>query len=217
MTPSKTKAVAAIEEKMRQVPPGSYRHLVLSTARDFKNAWIELGSHLTKVRDKDLYREWGHPDFETYCQRELHLKKSTAHKLTATYSFMERHEPEMIREAVARPEERERVPPFEIVEVLSKAEERGQIGATEYRELRDKVFDEESRPTARGMRKMLDEAYPPEPEPEPEPEEVVRRLARAARRLADGAAECEAVSPAVRERAEALAADFEELIRQAAA
>ncbi len=217
MRRGKTKAVAAIEETMRGVAPGSYRYLVLSVARDFKNAWIELGSHLTRVRDQALYREWGHPDFETYCQRELHLKRATAHKLTATYAFMDRHEPEMIRGAVERPEERERVPPFEVVEVLSKAEERGQIGPAEYRELRDRVFDDERPPTPTGVRRLLDDAYPPPPEPEPDVEEVVRRLARAARRLADQAAGCEAVPSALRERTEALAVDLEELFRSAAA
>lgn len=217
MTQAKTKSVAAIEEKMRQVAPGSYRHLVLSKARDFKNAWIELGAQLTKVRDKSLFREWGYPDFETYCQRELHIKKATAHKLTATYGFMERHEPEILQSAIERPEERERVPAFEVVDVLSRAEERGQIGPTEYREVRDRVLDDESPPTPTGVRRMLDETFPrPEP-PEPAPEEVVRKLARAARKLADAAEDCEAVPPAVRNRAEALASDFEELIRSAAA
>ena len=217
MKARKTKAVAAIEEKMRCVAKGSYRHLVLSAALDFKNAWIQLGSHLTKVRDEALYREWGHSDFESYCQKELHLKRSTAHKLTATFAFMERHEPEILSCAMESGEARERVPSFEVVDVLSRAEERGQIGPTEYRELRDRVLDDERPPTASGMRRMLDDSFPrPEP-PAPSPAEVMRRLARAARKLADGAGECEDVPALLRERAEALAGEFEELLRASAA
>ncbi len=202
---------------MRQVAPGSYRHQVLTAARDFKNAWIDLGAHLTRVRDQALYREWGHNDFESYCKQELHIKKVTAHKLTATFGFMERHEPELLHAALCEPPRRERIPPFEVVEVLSKAEERGQIGPAEYRELRDRVMDEESPTSARGLRRVLREEFPPEEVSQPPPEEVVRKLARAARRLADGAAECEALPPAVREKAESLALDFEEVIREAAA
>jgi hypothetical protein len=217
MTRTKTKAVAAIEAKMKEVAPGSYRHLVLTAARDFKNAWIELGSHLTKVRDQALYKEWGHPDFETYCQRELHIKKATAHKLTATYAFMERHEPGLLQGALEAPPAREALPPFEVIEVLSRAEERGQIGPAEYRAVRDTVLDEERPPTPAGLRRMLNESYPPPPPPEPPPEDAVRRLARAARKLADGAEGCDAVPRAIAERAEALAADFEAIVREAAA
>ena len=52
MDGEKTKAVAAIEAQMAQVPPGSYRHQVLEVARDFKNAWVSLGAHLTKVSSR---------------------------------------------------------------------------------------------------------------------------------------------------------------------
>ena len=217
MNQTKSRAAMAIEEKMRSVPPGSYRHLVLTAARDFKNAWVELGSHLTKVRDQALYREWGYGDFETYCQKELHIRRATAHKLTATYAFMERHEPEILKGAMERPEERERLPPFEVVEVLSKAEERGQIGQAEYRELRDRVIEDDKPPTPAGLRRMLNETYPLAPPEEPAPEEVLKKLARAARRLADACADADELPEAVKERAEALAGDFEELIRQAAA
>ena len=127
MDGEKTKAVAAIEAQMAQVPPGSYRHQVLEVARDFKNAWVSLGAHLTQVSSGALYKEWG-CDFETYCQRELHIRKATAHKLTATYGFMQRHEPRLLERAEADPVVRAQVPAFEVVQVLSRAEERGQMG-----------------------------------------------------------------------------------------
>ncbi|RMG19818.1 MAG: hypothetical protein D6729_04330 [Deltaproteobacteria bacterium] len=207
----RTKALEAIERRMKEVPPGSYRYQVLATARDFKNAWIELGHELTKVRDGKLYKEWGYEDFESYCERELHIRKATAHKLTATYGFMQRREPELLREAHARPEVRAELPEFEVVEVLSRAEERGQIGDANYAAVRERVFGE-APVTPVGLSRLINRDYPPPPAPEPPPEKVLERLARTMRRVADEAGRSSVVPPALASRAEALAADFESLL-----
>ena len=215
MDAEKTKAVVAIEAQMAQVPPGSYRHQVLEVARDFKNAWVSLGAHLTKVRDGALYKEWGYDDFEAYCQRELHIRKATAHKLTATYGFMQRHEPRLLERAEADPV-RAQVPAFEVVQVLSRAEERGQIGEAEYREVRDRVFEGARPPAPSTLARAINGKWPAPPPPEADRGVRVRQLSAAARRLADGARRSDAVPEAVKDRAEALAEDFIALLEAGA-
>lgn len=215
MAPEKTKTIEAIEEKMRQVPPGSYRWQVLAAARDFKNAWIELGAHLVKVRDGGLYKEWGYEDFETWCQRELHIRKATAHKLTATYGFMERHEPVLLQQAQEDPEARARIPDFEVFQVLSKAEEKGQISDERYQEVREKVFDDRP-PSPAGLARVINAAWPPPPKPEPADDVRIKKLAAAMGRIADEMHRTEAVPEAIRERAAALAQDLTTLLEEGA-
>lgn len=64
-------------------------------ARRFKNTWVEFGAVLIQVRDRGAWREWGFDSFESYCAKELHIRQKTAQKLTASYGFLQRHEPEM--------------------------------------------------------------------------------------------------------------------------
>src|SRR2546430_6197632 len=84
---------AALAEKAREVPPGSFRHTVLLSARRFKASWVELGKLLVQVRDQATFGEWGYESFDQYTSRELHLRKATADKLTRAFSFLSRHEP----------------------------------------------------------------------------------------------------------------------------
>jgi len=72
------------------------------------------------VRSEELWREWGYASFERYCSEELFLRRQTAEKLTRSYGFLERHEPQ-----VARDREGRAVPAFEVIEVLSRAEAAG--------------------------------------------------------------------------------------------
>lgn len=197
-------AEAALAQKAREVPAGSFRHSVLQAARRFKAGWVELGKLLVRVRDEGLFQEWGYESFEAYCLKELHLKKPTALKLVKSFSFLSKHEPK----AMASEDLPERAPAFEVIEVLAGAEERGQLSAQEYRAVRDSIWNPE-RPVAE-LRRELAERFP-RPAPENADELELRRLASAARRLAQDLARSRKVPKAVAERAAALAEDVGEL------
>src|SRR5689334_4254591 len=94
---------------------GSLRQSVLMAAKRFKSSWADLGKLLVKVRDERLYEEWGYPTFETYCAKEIHIRRATALKLTRSFDFLAKHEPRAV-EAEDWPT---RAPPFEVVEVLA--------------------------------------------------------------------------------------------------
>ena len=70
-----------LAQKAREVPPGSFRHTVLLSARRFKASWVELGKLLVQVRDEALFQEWGFESFDQNTRKELHIRKATADKL----------------------------------------------------------------------------------------------------------------------------------------
>lgn len=182
-----------------------YRQTVLAAARRFKSTWAELGKLLTRVSAENLWEAWGFPSFEAYCAKELHIRKNTALKLTRSFSFLQRHEPEQVeREAFP-----ERAPAFEVVEVLADAEARGQLAPDAYQQIRESIWNPE-RPVSE-LKRELTERFP-RPAPEPRPASLtLRRFAQAARKLASELAACKEVPSSVAERAGALADDVEEL------
>jgi len=157
------------------------------------------------VRRGELWREWGYPSFDRYCSSELFVRKATAEKLTASYGFLERHEPRL-----AQGLGDEKAPPFEVIEVLSRAEAAGRLSADGWRELRDEVIDRA--PTPAAMTRALAEKYGPEPKPSKPPRgERLARLAGAARRVAEGCGAEGSIPRVVTARAEALAEELERL------
>ena len=196
---------AALETKAQDVKVGSFRHAVLSAARKFKATWVELGKLLVEVRDGAKFEEWGFPSFETYCWQELHIRKSTALKLTRSFSFLAKHEPK----EVANDNLWEKAPAFEVVDVLAGAEDRGQLSADEYRKIRDTIWDQ-AKPTSE-LRRELGERFPSPPREPSGDTDALRRLAAAARRLARDLGAHRKVPRAVVERAAALAEDVEAL------
>ena len=201
MTGTTEKLAARAEE----LPPGSLRRKVLEGARRFKAAWVDFARLLAEVRRGELWREWGYPSFDRYCSGELFIKKATAEKLTASYGFLERHEPRL---AEGRGDGA--APPFEVIEVLSRAEAAGRLDAAGWRELRDEVLDRP--PTPAAMNRTLTEKYgPPPAPPRPGKDERLARLAAQARRLAEACAGEGAVPRALAGRAEALAEELASL------
>ena len=192
--------------RAEDLPEGSVRRQVLEGARRFKAAWVEFGRLLAQVRQGELWREWGHPSFDRYCAKELFIRPATADKLTASYGFLERHEPALARAQAGDG----KAPPFEVIEVLSRAEAAGRLSHEGWRELRDEVL--ENPPTAAAMNRKISERFgPAPPPPAPRKPERLARLAALARRLA-AACEDEAAVPApLARRAADLARDLEEL------
>ncbi|PZR16638.1 MAG: hypothetical protein DI536_05625 [Archangium gephyra] len=197
-------AEEAISQKASDVQPGSFRHTVLLAARRFKSSWVELGKLLTQVRHEGLYQEWGYGSFEAYCLAELRIKKGTADKLTRNFSFLEKHEPQVMK----TPELAEAAPAFEVVEVLAQAEGRGQLSATDYKSIRDSIWNQE-KPTSE-LRRDLTEKFPA-PEVQLTDRAELKRLWSQTKRLVAELAASKNVPDAVKERAAALEADLAEL------
>ena len=203
-----TASAEKIQSHLEELPEGSVRRRVLESARRFKSSWVELGRALCEVKRDTLWREWGFKSFEAYCAKELFIRKSTADKLTASYGFIERHEPALARGASDVPTP---PPSFEVIEVLSRAEAAGRLPEDGWRDMRDEVL--ERTPTPSALSRQLSERFGPAPRAEPPPEgERIARLAAAARRLAAACSADEAVPSAVAERAKALAEDLQELV-----
>jgi hypothetical protein len=201
------KAGESLAARAEALPEGSTRRRVLEGARRFKAAWVEFARLLSEVRRGELWREWGYPSFERYCAAELFIRQATAEKLTASFGFLERHEPRL-----AQGLGDEKAPPFEVIEVLSRAEAAGRLSADGWRELRDEVI--ERPPTAAGMTRALAEKFGPEPKaPRPPRGERLARLAAAARRVAEACAAEGSIPRAITTRAEALAEELERLGR----
>jgi hypothetical protein len=201
MTATAQKLAARAED----LPEGSVRRHVLEGARRFKAAWVDFGRLLAQVRREELWREWGYPSFERYCAKELFIRPATAEKLTASYGFLERHEPEL-----ARSRGEPKAPPFEVVEVLSRAEESGRLSQAGWRELRDEVLERPPTPAAM-TRKLAERFGPPPPPPQPRKAERLARLAALARRLAAACEDDPAVPEALAQRAAHLAGEIDEL------
>ena len=200
MTTSGRKMAARIEE----LPEGSLRRTVLEGARRFKASWVEFARLLSEVKRGERWREWGYDGFEAYCSRELFIRRQTAERLTMSYGFLERNEPDLAR----RPEQR--APPFEVIDVLSRAEAQGRLPAGGWREMRDEVL--ERPPPAAALARQLAERFGPEEKPKPPaPAERLRRLAGAARRVASACAADRAVPRELAAKAGELADDLEAL------
>lgn len=200
-----------LTRKASEVPPGSFRHTVLLAAKRFKSSWVELGKLLSKVRNDALFQEWGYPHFEAYCLAELRIKKSTADKLTRNFGFLEKHEPQVMQ----TPELAEAAPAFEVVEVLAQAEERGQLSSGEYKSIRDSIWNQE-KPTSELRRDLVERFPAPAPEHKADASGEVKRLWSLAKKLSAELHANRKVPSAVRERADALARDLEELVLQKA-
>jgi hypothetical protein len=201
-----TKTAEKLAARAEDLPEGSMRRRVLDGARRFKAAWVEFGRLLAEVKRTEAWREWGHPSFERYCGSELFIRPATADKLTASFGFLERHEP-----AIAREREGNKAPPFEVIEVLSRAEASGRLSDAGWRELRDEVLERPPSPAA--MSRTLAERFGPAPAaPAPTKVERLEKLAAQARRLAEACRGESAVPRAVAERAGALAEDLDDLL-----
>lgn len=74
----------------------SFRMKVVACARVFKRSWIDMASSLVTVRNRGLYRHWGHETLEGYALEELNIKRATCEKLTGSYSALEQHAPQVL-------------------------------------------------------------------------------------------------------------------------
>ena len=150
-----SRAEAAIEARLQEVDPKSYRYEVLVAARAFRASWVALGEHLTKVREEHLYRAWGYGSFEAYARRELHLRRDTANKLTRSFGFVRDHRPEVLEEAATR-----EIPPLDVVDLLAQARERAKVSREQFDGIQREVFESDAPPSRQAVVRRFREVDP---------------------------------------------------------
>jgi len=200
-----TRTAEKLAARAHDLPEGSLRRKVLEGAQRFKSAWVELGRLLVEVKRGELWREWGHASFERYCAKELFIRAATAEKLTASYGFLERHEPDLARAREGK------APPFEVIEVLSRAEAAGRLSDSGWRDLREEVLERPPTPAA-VSRLLTDRFGPPAAAPAPPRAARLERLAAAARRLAQACRDEAGIPRPLAQRADDLAGEIEALV-----
>jgi hypothetical protein len=176
MSREQSRASKAISARMEQVEPGTPRYQALESARRFKTSWVELGSRLFDVRNKKMFEGWGFPSFESYCQDEIRIKPQTAAKLTASYAFLKKEEPAVLkRDGVKRA-----IPDLPVVELMRKARQNEELQEESYHRIKEMALDETPLTT---LRKEYRESLPPVP-PKP-PKVLMKKLLVQAGRLAE--------------------------------
>lgn len=180
MLGQQSRTQAEMEAQLEELEPGSERHTVLAAARDFKASWVDLGARLAQVRERETYTDWGHPSFEAYCRRELHIKSATADKLTRSYTFLRENEPDAL--------EKRELPPLDVVDLLSQAREKSDLTNEQIDSIREEVFAAGEQPTkpqiVRRFRELDPDAFKPAAKPKTvDPQVDLRKALLLAERL----------------------------------
>jgi hypothetical protein len=149
-------------------------------AKQHKSSWIQLGQHLFSIYKNKLYKEWGYQAFETYCQKELNIRDTTASKLIKSYSFLEKEEPRIVKPDFTQEETPRKIPDYEAVNALRLAKNNKNIPTNEFAELRNDVLNEgkEVKEVRAQVKKIL-EAHAPKDTPEMKDQKrssILRRL-----------------------------------------
>jgi len=137
----KTKSLKNIEDKMSELDKGSLRYRILESARRFKTSWISLGQSLYAVWKDKLYKDWGYGNFDIYTVREIGIRKNTAMKLLRSYYFLEKEEPEYLRNDYVSQTSVPSVPSYEAVDVLRMAKGKKTIDPQDYNNLKKDIFE----------------------------------------------------------------------------
>jgi hypothetical protein len=197
-----TKVDESLRRAMEAHADDPERVELLRRAREFKASWVELAEALTRVRESRTYETWGYDTFEAYVTKELHIKRETAEKLTASFRFLSHHAPDVLeRDGVRAP-----IPTYQAVDFLSRAYETDcpkELKA----EIRRAVLDEGAS-AAQVQRRFKEALFPPTDESRMH--KVREGLLSAARRLAHLLAEPHGLP---RDVVEDLEADLGRLIR----
>jgi hypothetical protein len=137
----KTKSLEIIEGKMKDLDRNSLRYQVLEGARDFKTSWMDFGRILYSVCKDKLYKEWGYVSFETYVAKELGIRKETAMKLLRSYYFLEKEEPDYLKQDYADSCHTALIPSYESIDVLRLAKNKKELDEQDYEALKKEVFE----------------------------------------------------------------------------
>ena len=137
----KSKSLKHIEEKMENLDIHSLRYHILDSAKNFKCSWIELGRALYSVWKDKMYKEWGYVSFDVYASREVGIRKQTAMKLLKSYYFLEKEEPQYLKNEYADSVQPAHLPSYESVNILRQAKNNKGLDEDDYRDLKKEVFE----------------------------------------------------------------------------
>jgi hypothetical protein len=173
-----TKTDRAMEDQLLAVANDPERADTLAKARAFKRTWLELADSLARVQKKESWQRWGFTDFDAYCRKELHLRRSTVDKLLGSYRFLESAAPKVLERAREQPNAP--IPSLAAVQFVEKATSRGAADDETMNTIRTVAFDEGA--DAGYLNKTFKEAAFPVDEDD-RAERLRAQIAGAARRL----------------------------------
>jgi len=207
---SNSKSAQAMEARLETLAPGSERYAILRTAIDFKRSWLELAKALSVIEKNKSYKEWGYRTLTAYTQHELYLRKDTVVKLLRSYNFLESHERRFLEER-APSENVVPLPSFQALDVLAEARENPYLSESDFRELRNQVFDED--PSPGQIRKLVRERAPePVKKSAIDPQARLRKCVVLAERLYGLLLETEEVPQDVPQKLESVVGDLKRLL-----
>jgi len=126
---------------MENLDTGSLRYHILESAKNFKCSWIELGRSLYSVWKDKMYKEWGYVNFDIYVSREIGIRKQTAMKLLKSYYFLEKEEPQYLKNEYTASTPPAELPSYESVDILRQAKNNKGLDEQDYRDLKKEVFE----------------------------------------------------------------------------
>lgn len=162
----KTKVLKNIEERLKSAEPDSVRHKVLTSAKNFKTSWIDLGQALYTVWKDKLYRNWGFEKFDTYTRREIGIRKETALKLLRSYFFLEKEEPDYLKRDLNGGAAAASVPTYESIDALRLASKKSALDKNDYARIKKAIFEDgkDAREIKKDLTALIKEHQELEPE-----------------------------------------------------
>jgi len=176
-----TKTLDNIEQKMKDMDAGSLRYHILENAKNFKVSWVELGRALYTVWKDKLYKDWGYTTLDAYTGKEIGIRKQTAMKLLKSYYFLEKEEPQYLKQEYIQGAEASVIPSYESVDLLRQAKNKKTLDADDYAGLKKEVF--ENGKDAREVKKDLTSLIRQRQELEPEEAHEKKRVSTVRRFL----------------------------------
>ena len=125
---------------MVNIDNDSLRQHALQCAKNFKTSWVDLGRVLYSVWKDKHYRNWGYSTFDAYTSKEINIRKLTAIKLLRSYYFLEKEEPQYLKEEYVESADAATVPTYESIDVLRLAKNKKALDEADYNNLRKNVF-----------------------------------------------------------------------------
>ncbi len=116
------------------------RDHTLDCAKRFKTSWVDLGRALYSVYRDKLYKTWGYGTFDAYAAKEINIRKATALKLLRSYFFLEKEEPQYLKEEYVDETDAASIPSYESVDVLRLAKNKKTLDSRDYENLKKNVF-----------------------------------------------------------------------------
>jgi len=138
---TKSKSLKNIESRMENLDVNSLRYHILESAKNFKCSWIQLGRSLYSVWKDKMYKEWGYASFEVYAAREIGIRKQTAMKLLKSYYFLEKEEPQYLKNEYTDSAQPVNLPSYESVNILRQAKNNKSLDEHDYHDLKKEVFE----------------------------------------------------------------------------